>query len=433
MLIVAAFPILTATLAMLTLDRYLGFHFFTNEAGGNMMMFVNLIWAWGHPEVYILILPAFGIFSEIFSTFSSKPLFGYRSMVAATLFIVVVSFTVWLHHFFTMGAGADVNAAFGIATSIIAVGTGVKIYNWLFTMYGGRLRFPTPMLWSLAFMMTFVIGGMTGVLLAVPPADFMLHNSMFLVAHFHNVINSGVIFGAFAGITYWFPKAFGFRLDEFWGKMAFWFTLAGFLIVFGALYVLGLEGMTRRLQHIDFTEWAPWLYVSVAGIGVMILGVASQIIQIVVSIRNRDQSRDETGDPWDGRSLEWATSSPPPAFNFAVLPKVHGEEPYWTIKRQAIESQGLADEPEYEAIEMPRNSATGIVTAFFATLIGFAMIWMIWWLAALGFVGAYATFVVFAWRDQEEKEIPAEEVARIDRARRAARHKWLQENPEQPA
>lgn len=433
MLIVAAFPILTATLAMLALDRYLGFHFFTNEAGGNAMMFVNLIWAWGHPEVYILILPAFGIFSEVISTFSSKPLFGYRSMVAATLFIVVVSFTVWLHHFFTMGAGGDVNAAFGIATSIIAVGTGVKIYNWLFTMYGGRLRFPTPMLWSMAFLLTFIIGGMTGVLLAVPPADFMLHNSMFLVAHFHNVINSGVIFGAFAGITFWFPKAFGFRLDEFWGKMAFWLTLAGFLIVFGAMYVLGLEGMTRRLQHIDFTEWAPWLYVSVVGIAVMMLGVASQMIQIVVSIRNRESLRDETGDPWDGRSLEWATPSPPPAFNFAVLPRVHGEEPYWTIKRKALESQGLDDEPKYEAIEMPRNSATGVVTAFFATLIGFAMIWAIWWLAALGFVGAYATFVVFAWRDEDETIIPAEAVARIDRARRASRQAWLDANREQPA
>ncbi|RYD27870.1 MAG: cytochrome o ubiquinol oxidase subunit I, partial [Lysobacteraceae bacterium] len=222
MLIVAAFPILTATLAMLTLDRYLGFHFFTNDAGGNMMMFMNLIWAWGHPEVYILILPAFGIFSEIFSTFSGKPLFGYRSMVAATLFIVVVSFFVWLHHFFTMGAGADVNAFFGIATSVIAVGTGVKVYNWLFTMFGGRIRFPTPMLWSLAFLITFVIGGMTGVLLAVPPADFMLHNSLFLVAHFHNVIVGGVVFGALAGYTFWFPKAFGFQLDERWGKIAFW-------------------------------------------------------------------------------------------------------------------------------------------------------------------------------------------------------------------
>lgn len=426
MLIVAAFPILTATLAMLTLDRYLDFHFFTNEAGGNMMMFVNLIWAWGHPEVYILILPAFGIFSEIISTFSSKPLFGYRSMVAATLFIVVVSFCVWLHHFFTMGAGADVNAAFGIATSIIAVGTGVKIYNWLFTMYGGRLRFPTPMLWTMGFLMTFIIGGMTGVLLAIPPADFMLHNSMFLVAHFHNVIISGVVFGAFAGYTFWFPKAFGFMLDERWGHIAFWFSLAGFIIVFGALYVVGLDGMTRRLQAVRMGEWAPALYVSLAGVGVMILGVAAQVVQFIVSLRNRAQLRDATGDPWDGRSLEWSTPSPAPPFNFAVLPQVYDEEPYWAIKQAAIESQRLGPEPHYTPIEMPRNSATGVVTAFFSTLIGFAFIWHIWWLAALGFLGAYATFVVFAWRDEHEFEIPADEVARIDRARRAARLAWIE-------
>ncbi|WP_294393005.1 cbb3-type cytochrome c oxidase subunit I [uncultured Sphingomonas sp.] len=426
MLIVAAFPILTATLAMLTLDRYLGFHFFTNEAGGNMMMFVNLIWAWGHPEVYILVLPGFGIFSEIFSTFSSKPLFGYRSMVLATLFIVVVSFTVWLHHFFTMGAGGDVNAAFGIATSIIAVGTGVKVYNWLFTMYGGRVRFATPMLWALGFMVTFVVGGMTGVLLAVPPADFMLHNSMFLVAHFHNVIIAGVVFGALAGYTFWFPKAFGFRLDERWGKIAFWFSLAGFVIVFGALYVLGLEGMTRRLQHVAVTEWAPWLYISLAGVGFMILGVAAQVTQLVVSIRRRESLRDETGDPWNGRSLEWSTPSPAPSFNFAVLPQVEGEEPYWGIKQRAIEAQQLRPEPDYEAIEMPRNSPTGIISAFFVTLIGFALIWHIWWLAALGFVGAYATFVLFAWRDVGDYQVPAEKVAEIDRAGRAARLAWIE-------
>ena len=222
LLIVAAFPILTATLAMLMLDRYLGFHFFTNEAGGNMMMFMNLIWAWGHPEVYILVLPAFGVFSEVVSTFSGKPLFGYRSMVIATMAICVISFMVWLHHFFTMGAGPDVNAVFGIATMIIAVPTGVKIYNWLFTMYGGRIVFATPMLWSIGFMVTFIIGGLTGVLVAVPPADFLLHNSLFLVAHFHNVIIGGVLFGAFAGYTYWFPKAFGFRLHEGLGKAAFW-------------------------------------------------------------------------------------------------------------------------------------------------------------------------------------------------------------------
>ncbi|MCA0030905.1 MULTISPECIES: cytochrome o ubiquinol oxidase subunit I [Mesorhizobium] len=425
LLIVAAFPILTATLAMLTLDRYLGFHFFTNEAGGNQMMFVNLIWAWGHPEVYILVLPAFGIFSEVFSTFSSKPLFGYRSMVAATMFICIVSFMVWLHHFFTMGAGADVNAAFGIATSVIAVGTGVKIYNWLFTMYGGRIRFDTPMLWALAFVTTFTVGGMTGVLLAVPPADFVLHNSLFLVAHFHNVIISGVLFGAFAGFTYWFPKAFGFRLHEGWGKAAFWVTLAGYMLVFVPLYIVGLLGMTRRLQHIDMDLWAPWLVVAAFGVLVMIAGAALQIMQLAVSIRHRDKLRDETGDPWDGRSLEWSTSSPPPIFNYARLPYVEDEEPYWGIKQQAREEKRPDAEEAYEPIEMPRNSPTGFVTAFFSTLIGFALIWHIWWLAIVGFIGAYATFVVFAWRDHGDYEIPAEEVARIDEGRKAAQFAWL--------
>src|ERR1700680_79906 len=275
LLIVAAFPILTATLAMLLLDRYLGFHFFTNEAGGNMMMFMNLIWAWGHPEVYILVLPAFGIFSEVISTFSGKPLFGYRSMVAATMAICILSFIVWLHHFFTMGAGADVNAIFGIATMIIAVPTGVKVFNWLFTMYGGRVRFETAMLWSLGFMVTFIIGGMTGVLMAVPPANFLLHNSLFLVAHFHNVIIGGVLFGAFAGYTYWFPKAFGFRLHEGYGKAAFWFWLVGFYVAFITLYALGLMGMTRRMQHYDNLSWQPWLLVAAAGAGRILDGTVA--------------------------------------------------------------------------------------------------------------------------------------------------------------
>ncbi|MBV9117826.1 MAG: cbb3-type cytochrome c oxidase subunit I, partial [Acetobacteraceae bacterium] len=411
LLIVAAFPILTATLAMLILDRYLGFHFFTNTAGGNVMMFMNLIWAWGHPEVYILVLPAFGVFAEVISTFSGKPLFGYRSMVIATLFICVVSFTVWLHHFFTMGAGADVNATFGIATTVIAVGTGVKVYNWIFTMFGGRIRYATPMLWSIGAVVTFTIGGMTGVLLAVPPADFVLHNSLFLVAHFHNVIIGGVLFAGFAGVTYWFPKAFGFRLHEGWGKAAFWFTLSGFYFTFVPLYAAGLLGMTRRLQHYDFAPWRPW--VIAAGFGIILLFCAflCQVAQLVVSVLRRAELRDETGDPWDGRSLEWSTASPPPAFNFAVLPNVRGEEPYWEIKRRAI--------------EMPRNSPTGFITAFFATITGFALIWHIWWMVGLGIAAAYVVFVVFAWRDVEEYVIPAEEVARIDRARRQARAAWL--------
>jgi cytochrome o ubiquinol oxidase subunit 1 len=425
LLIVAAFPILTATLAMLALDRYLGFHFFTNTAGGNMMMFMNLIWAWGHPEVYILVLPAFGIFSEVVSTFSGKPLFGYRSMVAATMAICIIAFMVWLHHFFTMGAGPDVNAIFGIATMIIAVPTGVKVFNWLFTMYGGRIRFDTPMLWALGFIVTFVVGGMTGVLLAIPPADFVLHNSLFLVAHFHNVIIGGVVFGGFAGLTYWFPKAFGFRLHEGWGKAAFWLSLLGFYVVFIPLYGAGLAGMTRRLQHYDVALWRPWVLTAAVGIVIMICAAACQVIQVVVSIRQRERLRDFTGDPWDGRSLEWATPSPPPPFNYAVLPNVEAAEPYWTIKQHAREQNRLRDEPEYEPIEMPRNSPTGFICAFFATIMGFSLIWHIWWLVVVGAVGAYAAFVVFAWRDVDEYVISGAEVARIDRANRRARSEAL--------
>lgn len=425
LLIVAAFPVLTATLAMLALDRYLGFHFFTNEAGGNMMMYVNLIWIWGHPEVYILILPVFGVFSEVISTFSSKPLFGYRSMVLATMSICILSFLVWLHHFFTMGAGANVNAVFGIATMIIAVPTGVKVFNWLFTMYGGRVRFTTPMLWSVGFMVTFVIGGMTGVLMAVPPADFLVHNSLFLIAHFHNVIIGGVLFGCFAGYTYWFPKVFGFTLDEKLGKVAFWLWLTGFYLAFMPLYVAGLLGMTRRMQHYDVPEWRPWLILAAVGAILILGGIIAQAAQLFVSIRNRAELRDTFGDPWDGRSLEWATTSPPPAFNFAVLPNVEGEEPYWGIKQHALATQRLVEEPDYQAIEMPRNSPTGFVTAFFTTVTGFALIWHIWWMVLLGLVGAFATFVVLAWRDVAEYEIPAEEVARLDRERRRLREEAL--------
>jgi cytochrome o ubiquinol oxidase subunit I len=419
LLIISAFPILTATLAMLILDRYLGFHFFTNEGGGNVMMFMNLIWAWGHPEVYILVLPAFGVYSEVVSTFSGKPLFGYRSMVLATMAICVVSFTVWLHHFFTMGAGPDVNAIFGIASMIIAVPTGVKIYNWLFTMFGGRIRFTTPMMWSIGFMVTFIIGGLTGVLVAVPPADFLLHNSLFLVAHFHNVIIGGVLFGAFAGYTYWFPKAFGFRLHEGWGIAAFWFWLIGFYVAFFPLYAVGFLGMTRRMQHYDVAAWTPWLHIASAGAGLVLVGIICQVTQLVVSIRHREELRDLTGDPWDGRSLEWATASPPPAFNFAVMPDVTGGDAYWEMKRRARTES--TKEVDYQPIEMPRNSPTGFVCAFFATVVGFALIWHIWWMVIVGLVGAYATFVVFAWRDHDEYEISAEEVARLDRANIAAR------------
>ncbi|WP_419808249.1 cytochrome o ubiquinol oxidase subunit I [Sphingomonas sp.] len=429
LLIVAAFPLLTAVLAMLTLDRYAGFHFFTNEAGGNQMMFVNLVWAWGHPEVYILVLPAFGIFSEVVSTFSGKPLFGYRSMIVATMAICLLSFMVWLHHFFTMGAGADVNGFFGVMTMIIAVPTGVKVFNWLFTMFGGRIRFATPMLYAIAFMCSFVIGGMTGVLLAVPPADFQLHNSLFLVAHFHNIVIPAVLFGAFAGYIYWFPKAFGFRLHEGWGRAAFALWTIGFYLAFMPLYLLGLEGMTRRLQHYNVPAWQPPLLIAAFGALVIAGAIGCQLMQIYVSIRDRDALRDDSGDPWDGRTLEWSTSSPPPAFNFAALPHVEGEEAYWGVKSRAREERRLSQRPDYEAFHLPRNSPTGFVTAFFTTLMGFALVWHIWWLVIAGLLGAWATFIVFAWRDEHEEEVSAEEAQRGDDQRRVGKAKLLGLDP----
>jgi cytochrome o ubiquinol oxidase subunit I len=420
LLMVAAFPVLTATFAMLLLDRYLGFHFFSIDGQGNPMMYVNLFWVWGHPEVYILILPAFGVFSEVISTFSGKPLFGYRSMVAATMAICVLSFLVWLHHFFTMGASADVNGFFGVMTMIIAVPTGVKIFNWLFTMYGGRVRFSVPVLWSLGFMVTFVIGGMTGVLMAVPPADFQLHNSLFLVAHFHNVIIGGVVFGAMAGFNYWFPKAFGFTLDERWGRAAFWCWLIGFYLAFMPLYVLGLMGMTRRLQHYDVLSWQPWLLAAAAGAAVILAGIACQIVQLVVSIRHREQHRDVTGDPWNGRTLEWSTASPPPAWNFADLPRLAARDDYWNRKQRP---HATRDQPaqarECQSIEMPKRSAIGFINAFFAVVTGFALIWHIWWIVALGLLGALVTLLAFAFRSEEEVEVTAEQIAQFERRHQA--------------
>jgi cytochrome o ubiquinol oxidase subunit 1 len=413
MLIVAAFPILTATFGMLLLDRYADMHFFTNNGGGNMMLFINLIWAWGHPEVYILILPAFGIFSEVIATFSGKALFGYRSMVLATLAICVLSFTVWLHHFFTMGAGANVNAFFGIMSMIIAVPTGVKIFNWLFTLYQGRVRFEVPTLWALGFMVTFVIGGLTGVLMAVPPADFVLHNSVFLVAHFHNVIIGGVLFGAMAGYNYWFPKAFGFTLDRRLGFVSFWCWQIGFYLAFIPLYVLGLLGMTRRMQHYAELSWQPYLIVAEVGALVILCGIIATIAQLVVSIRTRAQRRDRTGDPWGGRTLEWSTASPPPPYNFAVLPEVQSLDAFWVSKQR-----GPAAAPErYPSIRVPRNSPNGFVTAFFAVLTGFALIWHIWWMAILGLGCAVLTLIAFGWMERVEDLVPGEQLAAAERSR----------------
>src|SRR5215470_14671986 len=412
-LIVAAFPVLTAVLALLSLDRYAGTNFFTNDLGGNPMMYVNLIWIWGHPEVYILILPAFGVFSEVVSTFCGKRLFGYSSMVYATVVITILSYLVWLHHFFTMGSGASVNSFFGITTMIISIPTGAKMFNWLFTMYRGRIQFEVPMLWTVGFMVTFVIGGMTGVLLAVPPADFVLHNSLFLVAHFHNVIIGGVVFGAFAGIAYWFPKAFGFRLDPFWGKLSFWFWVVGFYFAFMPLYVLGLMGVTRRLRVFDDPSLQIWFVIAGIGAFLILLGIGCFLVQIAVSVLRREQLRDVTGDPWEGRTLEWATSSPPPDYNFAFTPVVHDADAWWDMKRRGYR-RPLAG---FKAIHMPRNTGTGVILAGLSTAMAFGLIWYLWWLAALSFAALLAVAIGHTFNYHRDFHIPADEVVRTEDAR----------------
>ncbi len=410
LLVIAAFPILTATLSMLALDRTLGMHFFTSDLGGNPMMYVNLIWAWGHPEVYILILPAFGVFSEIVPVFARKKLFGYASMMFALMAISLLSFTVWLHHFFTMGAGANVNAFFGIMTMIIAIPTGVKIFNWLFTMYRGRISFKTPMLWFMGFVATFTIGGVTGVLLAVPGIDFQVHNTLFLVAHFHNVIIGGVVFGMFAAIAYWFPKLTGFRLHEGLGIAAFWCWLIGFMLAFLPLYALGFMGAVRRLDHYDPSLGWQGLFI-VAGIGVMVimLGVFFQVLQLAYSIWKRKELA-VGPDPWDGRTLEWATSTPVAEYNFATLDPVHERDAYWVQKQQASKKK-----PVYKAITIPKNTGYGVYISAASFVTSFAVIWHMWWLAVIGIIAVVALSIASTQRREAERTISADEVAATEK------------------
>ena len=410
-LIIVAFPILTVTIALLTLDRYIGTHFFTNDMGGSQMLYVNLIWAWGHPEVYILVLPAFGIFSEVVATFCKKRLFGYTSLVWATVAITILSFIVWLHHFFTMGAGANVNAFFGIATMIISIPTGVKIFNWLFTMYRGRVEFSTPILWTLGFLVTFSLGGMTGVLLSVPGADFVLHNSLFLIAHFHNTIIGGVVFGYLAGFNYWFPKAMGFKLNEKLGKTAFWFWITGFFFAFVPLYILGFMGMTRRLsQNID-PSYHNLLLVAVFGAVLIFCGILTQLLQLAVSIKDRNKNRDLTGDPWGGRTLEWATSSPPPFYNFAEVPQVHDLDAFWDMKEKGIAYKQPA---KYHEIHMPKNTGAGVLIGLFSLVMGFALIWYIWWLAIVGALGVVITWIAHSFNDDVDYYVPVDVVTKTE-------------------
>jgi cytochrome o ubiquinol oxidase subunit 1 len=435
-LLLSVFPILTVALALLSLDRSLGMHFFTSGGGGNPMLYVNLIWSWGHPEVYILMIPAFGIYSEIVSVFSQKRLFGYASLVGGAIGITLLSSLVWLHHFFTMGAGADVNAFFGIMTGVIAIPTAVQVFNWLATMYRGKIILNSIMLWFIGFVFTFTIGGMTGVLLGIPGVDFELHNSLFLVAHFHNMLIGGALFGIFAGITYWFPKVTGFKLNERLGKYAFWAWIIGFFVSFTPLYILGFMGATRRLDHYDASMGWQGLFI-VAGCGFIIIscGAILQVVQIIVSVRERKKNMDVTGDPWNGRTLEWATSSPPPVYNFAVIPTVTDRDAFWDMKQSAVIARSASDEAisstkglprpsvalgarndiKYEDIVMPKNTAIGIYISAFAFIIGFAIVWQIIWLIMVGLVGVIWCVIARSFDEETEYIIPAAEVERMEK------------------
>ena len=412
-LAIAIFPALTAAFFLLMLDRYIGTAFFTNDLGGAPMMYWNMVWIWGHPEVYVLILPAFGMYSEITSTFSGKPLFGYSSMVYATVVITILSYLVWLHHFFTMGAGPSVNSFFGIATMVISIPTGAKVFNWLFTMYKGDVRFELPMMWVVAFMLTFVVGGMTGVLLAIPPADFVFHNSLFLVAHFHNTIIGGVVFGLFAAMVYWFPKAFGFKLDEFWGKVAFWGWVIGYWVAWTPIYVVGLMGEPRRVNHFDDPSIQPYFVIAAIGALIILVGILGFVMSILVGFLKREQLRDTTGDPWNGRTLEWSTSSPPPAYNFAITPVVHALDAWHDMKARGYERPRDGFRP----VHMPRNTGTGVILSGLALALGFGMVWYMWWLAALSFVGLLAVAISHTFNLNRDYFIPADEVSRTESQR----------------
>lgn len=412
-LVLMAFPTLTAVLGMLTVDRLFGMNFFTPL--GNMMMYINLIWLWGHPEVYILVLPAFGIFSEIVPVFSRKKLFGYPSMVIAIAIITILAYIVWLHHFFTMGAGANVNAFFGITTMIISIPTGVKIFNWLFTMYRGRISFSTPMLWTLGFLVTFTVGGMTGVMLSIPAVNFQVHNSLFVIAHFHNTIIGGAVFGYFAGLIYWFPKMFGFKLNEKLGRYAFWCWNIGFYVAFLPIYALGFMGMTRRLSYYENPEWQPFLIVAALGAGIIALGIGFQLLQLIVSIKDRNKNRETTGDAWsgEGRTLEWSVSSPPPAYNFAHEPIVQDVDAFAYDKENGIKRKV----GNYEDIHMPKNTSIGLIIGVFSFPFGFGMVWHIWWLVAVSFLVMVLAAIYRSFDYNKDYYIKASEVEAEEKKR----------------
>jgi cytochrome o ubiquinol oxidase subunit 1 len=407
----SSFPVFTAAVALLSLDRYAGTHFFTPGLGGNLMLYTDLFWIWGHPEVYYVILPAFGIISEIVPTFSEKPLFGYMTMAAASIAIGGVSWSVWLHHFFTMGAGPGVNSFFSIASMLVGIPTGVKVFNWAFTLYRGRIRFDLPMLWALGALVLLLTGGLSGMMLAMPAINYTVHNSVFVVAHFHNMLNV-VGFAAIGGINFWFPKVFGFKLDERIGKRAFWFFSAGTVVLFGSMYALGFMGMPRRIDYIPFVSWRPLLMSEEAGIFLFLIAAYYMIKQMYVSIRDRAQHRVTGPDPWrTARSLEWLTHCPVPFYNFALLPHINSRDE-WAWRRQ----NGLVNlRPDhYEDIHLPNNTFVPMLLGALAFGLGFGMVWRMYWLAGLSLLGIVVAVIARSFERDSGHTIPGARIREIE-------------------
>ncbi|MEK4565114.1 cytochrome aa3 quinol oxidase subunit I [Alkalihalobacillus sp. FSL R5-0424] len=418
MIIVLAFPVLTIALAEMTFDRLFGTHFFNLTNGGMPMLWANLFWIWGHPEVYIVALPAFGIFSEIITTFSKKRLFGYNAMVYSIVAISVLSFLVWVHHFFTMGSGAVVNSFFSITTMAISIPTGVKIFNWLLTMHKGRITFSTPMLWSVAFIPNFVIGGVTGVMLAMAAADYQYHNTYFLVSHFHYVLIAATVFACFAGFIYWYPKMFGHKLNERIGKWFFWIFVAGFNICFFPQYFLGLDGMPRRI-HIYGVEDGWFALNFISTVGAFIMGLAFIILVYNIYYSFRYSPRETTGDAWGGRTLEWATSSAiPPHYNFAKVPEVTAMDPYWDMKEKGIDPNKI---DKYEKIHMPSNTAVPFIMGCFMFLAGFGLVFEWFWMGIVGAIGIFACMAYRSFDYDDGYYVSVEEIEETEKRAREAK------------
>ncbi|PJN87599.1 cytochrome aa3 quinol oxidase subunit I [Bacillus sp. mrc49] len=415
LIIVFAFPVLTVALALMTMDRLFGTNFFTMANGGSDMLWANLFWIWGHPEVYIVILPAFGIYSEIISTFARRNLYGYKSMVVSMVAISVLSFVVWAHHFFTMGHGAMVNGIFSITTMAIAVPTGIKIFNWLFTLWRGKIEFTVPMLYSLAFIPIFTIGGVTGVMLAMASADYQYHNTMFLVAHFHYVLIPGTVFAVLAGFTYWWPKIFNFQLSERIGKWAFWFIVVGFNVTFFPMFITGLDGQARRMYtYSEATGYGPLNMLSFVGALGLLIGFAFLVYNIYWSTRYAP--RNITSDPWNARSLEWATHSPVPEYNFAIVPEVDSSQAFWDSKNNGP----ALFKGKYKEIHMPNNSGVPFVLGIIFFVWGFAMVFSMWIFAIIATLGIFACMAHRSFEKDHGHHISVEEIEETEKKLRGA-------------